>query len=156
MSEAGAVPAAPGSDSAAVYLGFDFGMRRLGVAVGQRVTLSARPLETVSVQQGNPDWTRVDALLAAWNPSALVVGLPLQLDGSEQAISSAARAFAAALAKRSGRPVHLCDERFSSREAATRFAAQRQVGSKRRHHVADLDAMAAAVILETWLANPHD
>lgn len=156
MSETSTSRGMPKRDSEAVFLGFDFGMRRLGVAVGQHVTLSARPLETLSVRQGHPDWARVDALLAEWNPAALVVGLPLQLDGSEQAMTSAARAFGTTLAKRSGRPVHLCDERFSSREAATRFAAQRQVGSKRRHHAADLDAMAAAVILESWLTHHHD
>lgn len=156
MSETNAAQSDSKQNATAVLLGFDFGMRRLGVAVGQQVTMSARPLETVAVQQGKPDWSRVDALVAEWNPSALVVGLPLQLDGSEQAITTAARSFATTLGQRTGRCVHFCDERFSSREAATRFAAQRQAGTKRRRHADNLDAMAAAVILESWLCNQHD
>ncbi|HET8899798.1 MAG TPA: Holliday junction resolvase RuvX [Rhodanobacteraceae bacterium] len=141
---------------AGCFLGFDVGARYLGVAVGDTLTRSARPLKTLLSQTGGPDWAGIDALLTEWRPLALIVGLPLTLDGAEQANSRRARGFAAALAKRSGKPVHLADERYSSREASKRFAAQRQAGTRRRHHAAALDAMAAAIILENWFHSPHD
>ncbi len=132
-------------------LGFDYGARRIGVASGNRISQSARPLPALLAQKGQPDWTRFDALLSEWRPDALVVGLPLTLDGGEQAITRGARAFAAALGTRSGLPVHLVDERHTSQEAARRFAAQRAAGSVRRRDAENIDSLAAAVILESWL-----
>lgn len=132
-------------------LGFDYGARCIGVASGNRISQSARPLPALPANAGQPDWSRVDALLAEWQPEALIVGLPLALDGGEQPTSKAARAFAEALARRSKLPVHLVDERHTSQEAARRFAAQRAVGSARRRDAANIDSLAAAVILESWL-----
>jgi len=132
-------------------LGFDYGARRIGVASGNRISQSARPLPILMVNAGQPDWTRVDALLAEWKPEALIVGLPLTLDGGEQKITQGARAFADALAQRSGLPVHLVDERHTSQEAARRFAGQRAAGAARRRDAANIDSLAAAVILESWL-----
>ncbi|MGH8191694.1 MAG: Holliday junction resolvase RuvX [Rhodanobacteraceae bacterium] len=133
-------------------LGFDYGARRIGVASGNRISQSARPLPILMVNAGGPDWARVDALLAEWKPEALVVGLPLTLDGGEQKVTRGARAFAEALGKRSGLPVHLVDERHTSQEAARRFAGQRATGTARRRDAANIDSLAAAVILESWLA----
>jgi putative Holliday junction resolvase len=132
-------------------LGFDYGARCIGVASGNRISQSARPLAPLPAQAGQPDWSRVDALLAEWKPEALIVGLPLTLDGGEQAVTRGARAFADALTRRSGLPVHLIDERHTSQEAARRFAAQRAAGSARRRDAANIDSLAAAVILESWL-----
>src|SRR5690348_13827649 len=132
-------------------LGFDFGARRIGVASGNRISQSARPLPALIAQKGQPDWTRIEALLAEWKPEALVVGLPLTLDGGEQSITRGARAFAGALGERSGLPVHLVDERHTSQEAARRFAAQRASGASRRRDAENIDSLAAAVILESWL-----
>ncbi|HET6633017.1 MAG TPA: Holliday junction resolvase RuvX [Rhodanobacteraceae bacterium] len=145
-------PQAPVAGGDARYLGFDFGLRRIGVAVGQSLTASARPLRTLAAHDGVPDWQPLDALVAEWQPAALVVGLPLDVDGNEQPISRAARAFAAALASRYRCPIHFCDERYTSREANARFVEQRRAGSKRRRDAAALDAAAAAIILETWLS----
>ncbi|HET7358996.1 MAG TPA: Holliday junction resolvase RuvX [Rhodanobacteraceae bacterium] len=136
--------------------GFDFGQRTLGVAVGNRLTASARALAALPVRDGLPEWTRLDPLLHEWRPDTLVVGLPLTLDGNEQAISRAARRFAAALGERYALPVRLADERHTSQEAARRFAASRAAGLKRRRDAQTLDAVAAAVILEAWLAAPDD
>lgn len=133
-------------------LGFDYGARWIGVASGNRISRSARPLTALSARAGQPDWSRIDALLATWKPDALIVGLPLTLDGGEQTVTRGARTFAAALAERSGLPVHLADERHTSQEAARRFAAQRAAGSARRRDAANLDSLAAAVILEGWLS----
>lgn len=136
-------------------LGFDYGARCIGVASGNRISRSARPLTALPARAGQPDWSRIDALLAEWKPAALIVGLPLTLDGGEQAVTRAARAFADALAERSKLPVHLADERHTSQEAARRFAAQRAAGSARRREAANIDSLAATVILEGWLTQTH-
>lgn len=136
-------------------LGFDYGARCIGVASGNRISRSARPLAALTARAGQADWSRIDALLAEWEPDALIVGLPLTLDGGEQAVTRAARAFADALAERSRLPVHLADERHTSQEAARRFAAQRAAGSARRRDAANIDSLAAAVILEGWLTQTH-
>jgi putative holliday junction resolvase len=134
-----------GTESA---LGFDFGTRVIGVAVGNPLT-GARALATV-VNGEAPDWQRIDALIREWHPADLVVGLPLTLDGNEQAIAKSARAFAAALGERYALPVRLVDERLTSVEASRRFAAQRASGTARRKDAASLDAIAASIILEGW------
>jgi putative Holliday junction resolvase len=133
-------------------LGFDYGSRLIGIAVGNRFTGSARGLGTAQVREGDPDWRRIDALRQEWLPDTLVVGLPLTLDGEEQPASRGARRFAEKLSQRYGLPVELVDERHSSREAAQRFASARAAGLKKRRDAAAIDAEAAAVILERWLA----
>ena len=147
-----ATPDASG-DPAASVLGFDFGKRLIGVAVGNRLT-GARAIATVT-NSTEPDWQRLDALISEWRPAGVVVGLPLQMDGSEQAITHAARRFGATLAERYALPLHFADERLSSVEASRRFAARRASGAARRKDAAALDAIAAEVILETWLAGSH-
>jgi len=132
--------------------GFDVGSKLIGVAVGNRLTASARALATVAMRGGEPDWPALDALRAEWLPDALVVGLPLTLDGAEQPASRLARHFAERLRARYGAPVALVDERHSSQEAARRFAGARAAGLRRRRDGARIDAEAAAVILERWLA----
>jgi putative Holliday junction resolvase len=132
-------------------LGFDVGSRLTGVAIGNRLTATARALTTVAIREGGPDWNRLDALQREWQPDALVIGLPLTLEGTEQPASRRARAFAAQLQQRYHLPVEFVDERHSSQEAAQRFAAGRAAGLKRRRDAAAIDAEAAAVILERWL-----
>jgi putative Holliday junction resolvase len=143
--------AAPGACVGNV-LGFDFGLRCIGVAVATTFAASARPLAALAARAGIPDWSELDALLRTWSPLALVVGLPLDGDGGEQPITHAARAFATQLQQRYHIDVHLCDERHSSLEAARRFATQRAAGQRRKRDAAQLDALAAAVILESWLS----
>jgi putative Holliday junction resolvase len=128
-------------------LAFDVGTRVIGVAIGNRLSGSARALTTLAPG----DWPRLDALVVEWRPDAFVVGLPLTLDGDEQAMSRRARAFAVQLEQRYPRPVHLVDERNTSREAARRFAQQRAGGAAKRKDAAAIDALAAAIILEGWL-----
>jgi len=145
----------PSSPAAAVttLLGFDYGARRIGVAVGNVLTRSARALEVVNNGAQGPDWQRFDTLLREWRPQTLLVGLPLTMDGSEQGNTRNARAFAAALSARYGIEAQLVDERLSSREAASRFAQRRASGQSRRKHARDLDAVAAEIIVETWLSH---
>lgn len=130
-------------------LAFDFGTRWIGVAIGHPLGGTARALKTIACD----DWATLDALVADWQPRDLVVGLPLALDGGEQTMSKRAREFAAALGKRYARAVHLADERGSSQEAARRFARRRADGAARRKDAADIDSLAAAVILDQWFAN---
>ena len=141
--------------TAGYYLAFDVGQRTIGVAIGHRSTGMARALTTTSVSNGKFDWKALDAMVKEWQPQAFVVGLPLALDGSEQEMTGFARAFGKQLGQRYSRPVHEADERFTSKEAARRFAAQRAQGTAKRKHGADIDALAAQIILESWFALPH-
>jgi putative Holliday junction resolvase len=136
-------------------LGFDVGARRIGVAVGNTVSASARELGVIDVFDNGPDWARLDRWVQEWRPDGLVVGDPATLDGGDQPIRQRARGFARTLAKRYALPVQQVDERRSSVEAAQRFAAGRAAGTRKRHQAAQLDALAAVVILERWLSEPH-
>ncbi|HET8941473.1 MAG TPA: Holliday junction resolvase RuvX [Rudaea sp.] len=142
-------PSTIGPESVTV-LGFDYGAKRIGVAVGNALT-GARALDVIGNGDRGPDWQRIEALLREWRPGALLIGLPLTMDGEEQANSRAARAFAAALEQRFGLRTDLVDERLSSHAAASRFAARRASGQARRKHAQALDAVAAEIIIETWL-----
>jgi putative Holliday junction resolvase len=133
-------------------LGFDYGSRAIGVALGNRITRGARPLAVLRNGDGGPDWSACDELVKSWQPDTLVVGLPLTLEGAEQRASRAARAFAGELEQRYRLPVQLSDERSTSQEAARRFAARRAAGSAKRKHAEAIDAVAAEVIIESWLA----
>lgn len=137
-------------------LGFDVGARRIGVAVGNGMTGGARGIAVVDVHVAGPDWNRVEQLRREWRPDGLVVGDPMRLDGGDQPIRKFAQAFARELAARTKLPVVMVDERNSSQEAASRFAAQRAEGSRKRRDAELLDAVAAAVIVERWLASPRD
>lgn len=133
-------------------LGFDVGSKLIGVAVGNTITASARALAVVPVRDSGPDWTQLDDLHKQWQPDTLVVGLPLALDGTVQPATRLARRFAEHLRERYQASVALVDEQHSSQEAAQRFAQARAAGTKRRSDAANIDAEAAAVILERWLA----
>ena len=125
-------------------LGFDFGPRKIGVAVGQKVTGSASALTTIRSRRDKPDWERIGQLVGEWRPQAAVVGLPFNMDDTEGEVAPGARRFARQLQGRFGLEVHLVDERLTSLEA------QRQLGKCATSREA-IDAMAAKLILETWL-----
>lgn len=125
-------------------LGFDFGPRKIGVAVGQKVTGSASALTTIRSRRDKPDWERIGQLVGEWRPQAAVVGLPFNMDDTEGEVAPGARRFARQLQGRFGLEVHLVDERLTSLEA------QRQLGKGATSREA-IDAMAAKLILETWL-----
>ena len=137
-------------------LGFDVGARRIGVAVGSVFGSGARALAVIDVHAHGPDWPAIDRLHQEWRPDGLLVGDPMTLDGGDQPIRRVAQAFARELRSRYGLPVAMVDERASSIEAAQRFAGDRATGRRRRRDAATLDALAAAVIVERWLAAPQD
>ena len=138
--------------SGGTYLAFDYGSKRIGTAVGDSLTQTARPLAAIAVH-AQPDWAAVDKLIHEWRPAALIVGLPLDEDGSEQAITEPARRFARSLEQRSGLQVHLIDERYSSRAADYELRDARSSGRmNRRVRKGDRDGQAARIVLEQWLA----
>jgi putative pre-16S rRNA nuclease len=122
------------------------------VAVGDTLTRSAAPLATVNHGTHGPDWPAIDRLLADYKPASLVVGYPYNENGSAGSLAGAADRFASALAQRSGLTVTRVDERYSSREASAELKQRRAVGTRRRRvQRADVDSLAAAIILERWL-----
>jgi len=135
-------------------LGFDFGLRRIGVAVGQATTCTASKLETVRNGR-TPDWSAIDRLVREWRPGQLLVGLPLGPDGDETDMSKAAREFGAELGARYSLPVEFADERLTSRAAESRFVELRARGELRRKNADQLDAISAQIILENWLQSAH-
>lgn len=134
-----------------VVLGIDFGRRRIGLATGNTLTGTARALDTVT--GGDQAAERVARAIAEWRPGHVVIGLPLAADGSESDMSREVREFAAQLrALCPGTRFDFHDERYSSRRAETQFAAARAAGQARRRDAARLDQVAAALIVESWLA----
>lgn len=144
-----------------IILGFDFGMKHIGVAVGQSLTGTATPLGTIAAKDGIPNWEEIKDTIAKWRPLQIVVGIPLHMDGSEQALTHAARRFAERLVERYQLPVLPVDERLSSWEAKRRLLEQAEVSKTkdrgkvkkktRKEAVADLNANAAAILVEQWL-----
>lgn len=130
------------SDSSRTALGFDYGERRIGVAVGQTITRTASPLATLVARDGQPDWRAVQKLVDDWRPDCLVLGMPGTADGRPHALAEPIARFARRLEGRFGLKVEFVDERLSSHEAA-------DTARESRHGI---DAHAAALILETWLA----
>lgn len=132
-------------------LGFDVGTRRIGVAVGNTLSQTARALTVVDVHAAGPDWARIETLVREWRPARLLVGEPLTLAGEVQPATQAARRFAQELGRRLALAVELVDERSSSKEADRRFAERRRAGAARRRDAGALDAVAAEIIIERWL-----
>ena len=130
------------------FLGFDYGRKHTGVAVGSRRSGGAEPLARLTARGKEPDWERIGRLIAEWQPQALVVGLPLNMDGSESAMTRAARAFGASLAARYNLPVHMVDERLSSRVATDMLF---DAGVPLKRHKYQLDKRAAQTILQAFL-----
>jgi putative Holliday junction resolvase len=130
-------------------LGFDFGTTRIGVAVGQALLGQARPLSPLKANDGIPNWDVIEKIVAEWQPDAFVVGLPLNMDGSENEMCQRARKFAKRLHGRFNRPYHMMDERLSSYEAKGQVIAQ---GGNRNFKENSVDGLAAQMIIESWFA----
>lgn len=146
----GSVDMPDASRPTGTLMAFDFGHRRIGVAVGQTLTGTASAEAVVAVAK-EPDWWTIEGLVEAWRPVALIVGLPLDADGGETNMSSDARRFGAQLKQRHGLQVLYEDERLTSFDAEQRFVEARARGSLRRKDAILKDAIAAQIILENWL-----
>jgi putative Holliday junction resolvase len=137
----------------ATLLAFDFGTRRIGVAVGSTRLGQARPLSTVEAEQAQVRFAAIAKLIAEWQPQALVVGLPVHADGTAHALTERARRFARQLHGRVELPVLLVDERHTSELAKQALA---QAGRGGRAHRAERDALAAQLILQAYLDAPAE
>lgn len=127
-------------------MGFDFGLKRIGVAIGQTITRTASPETVVNSRDGVPDWAHITQLFEHWKPVAIVVGLPMHLDGTEQPFTQSARKFGQRLHGRYQCPLFFIEEQLSSHEAEQRLKS-------RAHPNTQLDAHAAQIILENWLSH---
>jgi putative Holliday junction resolvase len=141
----------PDSELPETILAFDFGLRRIGVAVGQDVTGSASPLGVVPNSDAGIDHAAIGKLINEWQPSTLVVGVPLHADGSPGEMTAAVETFIEELAVYR-LPIERTDERYSSIEAEQTLKNARQQGSRGRISKEDIDAAAAVFIAERYLA----
>lgn len=132
-----------------ILLGFDFGTKRIGVAVGQMITRTAKPLPHIAVTHGNIDWQLISQLISDWRATALVVGIPLNMDGTTQTITLKAEQFMQQLAQHTQLPVYGCDERLSTVDARSRVF---EAGGYRALQNTQIDSVAAKIILESWMA----
>jgi len=143
---------------ARTLLSFDYGLKRIGVAVGQELTGTATALVTIRATDGKPDWDAITKLIKQWNPDELVVGLPLNMDGTFHDLSYKAQRFGNQLHGRYNLRAHFMDERLSSLEAERQMKDTQQTPIKNarkkksnKMQKSDIDKIAAKVILESWL-----
>ncbi len=144
----------PESNKHQTVIAFDYGLRQIGVAHGQTLTCSAEGISILKASDGVPNWDQTEALLLEWKPNLLLVGLPLNMDGSESELSRLARKFARRLQGRFNLEVLMVDERLTSQDAKSTL---REAGSERQSGRIDLtkiDHLAAALILQSWLDQP--
>ena len=133
-------------------MGFDFGTRSIGIATGQEITGTASPLTSLKANDGIPDWSQLEKLLKEWRPDLLVVGLPLNMDGTEQEMTVRARKFGQRLHGRFGFQVEFKDERLTTTDAKARLfehGGYKALGKSR------VDAVSAQLILESWMESHY-
>ena len=133
------------------YIGIDFGLSNMGIALGQSITKMAAALKTIHIKNKKFKWGELDEIIKQWQPAAIVIGLPLTEDGEHQLITKQASNFAKKLIIRYKIPVFEIDERYSSMQAQDDFAEARKSGNAKRKHSKNLDAHAAKNILQRWL-----
>ncbi|AGI32204.1 TPA: Holliday junction resolvase RuvX [Mannheimia haemolytica] len=131
-------------------IAFDFGTNSIGCAVGQSITGTAQGLTTFKAQDGIPNWEEIGKLLQDWKPDMLVVGLPLNMDGTEQPLTQRARKFANRLNGRFNLPVELQDERLTTVEAKAEIFSRGGYKALKKDKV---DSISACLILESWFEN---
>ncbi len=144
------------------FLGFDYSQNKIGVAVGQRLTGTARGLTTLKSPNKKINWMAIKDLIAQWHPVALIIGLPLTMEGAEQEATEAVKLFSRQLSKHCNLPIHFMDERLTSREAShllgyegitspQRYSKPGKKIKKNKQQGHDIDQLAAQLILQSWL-----
>jgi putative Holliday junction resolvase len=133
-------------------IAFDYGVKSIGVAVGQKITGTASPLSALKANDGIPNWQTIADVFAEWQPDNLLVGLPLNMDGSEQEITQRARKFANRLHGRFGLTVHTHDERLSTVDAKARLF---ELGGFKKLTKEKVDSVSACLIYESWVAEQY-
>ncbi|MBE0439042.1 MAG: Holliday junction resolvase RuvX [Gammaproteobacteria bacterium] len=133
---------------AKTIIGFDYGLKYIGVAVGQQLTNTASPLTVIKARDGIPNWDEIKNILDQWQPQLIVVGLPLNMDGTEQEMTAAAKRFGNRLNGRFHIPVQWQDERLSTYEALEQLGIRDKMHANKRE---DVDRISAQLILQSWL-----
>lgn len=133
-------------------IGFDFGKKYIGVAIGQEITGSASPLGSVKANDGIPHWDNIEKYLKEWQPDFIVVGLPLNMDGTEQQLTLDAKKFGNRLHGRFGLPVEFQDERLTTADAKEQLFAQ---GGYRNLKKDNIDAHSAMLIIESFFEQQY-
>lgn len=131
-------------------LAFDFGTNSIGCAVGQSITGTAQGLVAFKAQDGIPNWEEIEKIIKEWQPDQLIIGLPLNMDGSEQALTLRAKKFANRLHGRFGIPIALHDERLTTVEARSEIFER---GGYKALKKGKVDSISACLILESWFEN---
>lgn len=144
------MPGTPDAIPPETIVAFDFGLRRIGVAVGQDVTASANPVASVRNSDAGPDWQAISTIISEWRPARLIVGMARQEDGSPSEMSGHIKQFVCEL-RRFELPVEQVDERYSSLEASELLKSKRALGLRGRINKEAIDSVAAALIAERWL-----
>ncbi len=147
-------PAIPSLEQIRLVLSFDFGVKRYGLAIGQCLTGEARPLKPLPAKDGIVAWELLDPIIAQWQPDLILVGLPLNMDGSSSEMSLRADKFRRRLSARYQIPSLAVDERLSSQEAKYQVRARdSRVRDFGKHSV---DGLAASLIFDTWFNQQFD
>jgi putative Holliday junction resolvase len=131
-------------------LAFDYGLKNIGVAYGQSITGQANELSPISARDGIPKWEDIKILLDEWKPCVVVVGLPLNMDGSESELSQRARKFARRIHGRFAKEIEFMDERLSTFDAKQEAKSRGHKGDYKQNPI---DSIAARLILESWFAS---
>ncbi len=129
-------------------LAFDFGMKSIGIAIGNHLTGTARGLTAIAARDGIPNWEKIARLINEWQPDTLIVGLPLNMDGTEQPMTAAAKRFGNRLNNRFNIPVIWHDERLTTFEALDQMGVRSKMHTSKR---SDVDKLSAQIILQSWL-----
>ena len=129
-----------------VVMAFDFGLKHIGIAIGQEITRTASTFYSINATEGNPDWTELDKIITEWKPNLFVVGDPFNMDGTRSKIQDLSDNFSSALNKRYDINIEKTDERLSSREAKERLE-NLQIGTR---DSSNKHSISAQVILEDW------
>ncbi|GGJ02375.1 putative pre-16S rRNA nuclease [Shewanella hanedai] len=138
--------------SSQTVLGFDFGTKSIGIAIGQSLTGSAAPLQSIKAVDGIPKWEEIGLLIEEWKPDLVVVGLPLNMDGSEQEMTQRAKKFANRINGRFGVKIATQDERLTTADAKTRLF---EMGGYKALTKGQVDAMSAVLIIESYFENQY-
>jgi len=133
-------------------IAFDFGVKSIGVAIGQQITGTASPLAAIKAVDGIPQWQALDDVFKEWEPSCIILGYPTNMDGSEQLITARAKKFGKRLYHRYKIPVHGHDERLTTVEAKERLF---ELGGFKKLSKGKIDSVSAVLILESWFASQY-
>lgn len=140
------------ANTSRTILGFDFGKKSIGVAIGQEITGTASPLPSLSARDGIPEWSHIGSIYQEWQPQQVIVGLPLNMDGTNQEITYAARKFGHRLHNKFKIEVAFYDERLTTADAKARLF---ELGGYKKLEKGKIDSVSACLIVEGWMETQY-